>query len=425
MGTIYSNIATISVSGQQQTFSATLSPASSTITLGQSVTLTCSVSGGTPPYIYSWYIDGTDVGEFGSTYTYTPSTAGSHTVYVYVVDNEMRSTDSNTAYITVGQPSTTYTVSVSASPSTNISVNADVIFTINVTASNGSIPTGTVTLYIAHENGSIWGTWPLTLTNGSATITLQPGLYLATGETYMTYYAVYQGYQSPTGQITFQTSKQPSYITLSASTTNPAPNTIVTFNFKTDGYNVAGTLYAYDSQTDAQNAPSLTGQLAQYAITIGSDGTGSSGNLYPTQIALTTYWIVVIGNVKSNIVQVTEQQVPITYMSMCAKWTGYQGDVEFVLTTNPGGQGTVNLTGYSYDPLTKTVGNVIWGPMLYFMVTNGTASTTIVPGQVAINTAWQASINNVVSNYVYITNASSGSPGSINPMCSTTAPPTI
>jgi len=417
MGTIYSNIATISVSGQQQTFSATLSPASSTITLGQSVTLTCSVSGGTPPYIYSWYIDGTDVGEFGSTYTYTPSTAGSHTVYVYVVDNEMRSTDSNTAYITVGQPSTTYTVSVSASPSTNISVNADVIFTINVTASNGSTPTGTVTLYIDHENGSIWGTWPLTLSNGSATITLQPGLYLATGETYMTYYAVYQGYQSQTGQITFQTIKQPSYITLTASTTNPAPNTIVTFDFVTDGYNVAGTLYAYNSQANAQNAPSLTGQLAQYAITIGSDGTGSSGGLYPTQIASTTYWIVVIGNVKSNIVEVVEQQVQITQMSMCAKSTGYQGDVEFIVTTNSGGQGTANLTGYSYDPSTGKVGGIIWGPMAYFAITNGSANTTIIPGMVATNTAWQASINNVVSNYVYITNASSSSPGTINPQC--------
>jgi hypothetical protein len=337
----------------------------------------------------------------------------------------MRSTNSNTAYITVNRPSVTYSISVSASPNTNISVNTDVIFTINVTASDGSIPTGTVTLYIDHANGTIWGTWPLTLSNGSATITLQPGLYLATGETYMTYYAVYQGYQSPTGQITFQTSKQPSYITLSASTTNPAPNTIVTFNFNTDGYNVAGTLYAYDSQTDAQNAPSLTGQLAQYAITVGSDGTGSSGGLYPTQIAPTTYWIVVIGNVKSNIVQVTEQQVPITQMSMCAKWTGYQGDVEFIVTTNAGGQGTANLTGYSYDPTTGKVGGVIWGPMPYFMVTNGTANTTIVPGMVATNTAWQASINNVVSNYVYITNASSGSPGSINPTCSTTAPPTI
>jgi hypothetical protein len=253
------------------------------------------------------------------------------------------------------------------------------------------------------------------LTNGSATITLQPGLYLATGETYMTYYAIYQGYQSPTGQITFQTSKQPTYITLTASNTNPAPNTIVTFTLSTDGYNVAGTLYAYDNQTDAQNAPSLTGQLAQYAITIGSNGTGSSDGLYPTQIAPTTYWIAVIGNVKSNIVQVVEQQVPITQISMCAKPTGYQGNVEFIVTTNAGGQGTVSLTGYSYN--NGTVGGVIWGPMPYFMVTNGTANTTIVPGMVATNTAWQASINNVVSNYVYITNASSSSPGTINPTC--------
>jgi hypothetical protein len=417
MVTVYSNKITVSVSGQQVTLSATLTPASSTITLGQSVTLTCSVSGGTAPYTYSWYVDGVNVGVYGSSYTYTPSTAGSHTVYVYVVDSQMRSTNSNTAYITVNKPSVTYNVSVSASPSTNISTNTNVTFTVSVTASDGSIPTGTVTLYINHASGQIWGTWPLTLTNGSATITLQPGLYLATGETYMTYYAIYQGYQSPTGQITFQTSKQPTYITLTASNTNPAPNTIVTFTLSTDGYNVAGTLYAYDSQSDAQNAPSLTGQLAQYAIAIGSDGTGSSGSLYPTQIAPTTYWIAVIGNVKSNIVQVVEQQVPITQISMCAKSTGYQGNVEFIVTTNAGGQGTVNLTGYSYNPSTGAVGGVIWGPMPYFSVVNGTANTTIVPGMVATNTAWQASINNIVSNYVYITNASSSSPGTINPTC--------
>jgi len=417
MATVYSNQVTITVLGQPTTLSATLSPASSTITLGQSVTLTCSVSGGTAPYTYSWYVDGMDVGEYGSTYTYTPSTAGSHTVYVYVVDSQMRSTNSNSAYITVSQPSVTYNVSVSASPSTNLSTNTDVTFTVSVTASNGSIPTGTATLYIDHASGQIWGTWTLTLTNGSASITLQPGLYLATGETYMTYYAVYQGYQSPTGQITFQTSKQPTYITLTASNTNPAPNTIVTFTLSTDGYNVAGTLYAYNSQANAQNAPSLTGQLAQYAITIGSNGTGSSGGLYPTQIAPTTYWIAVIGNVKSNIVQVVEQQVPITQISMCAKPTGYQGNVEFIVTTNAGGQGTVNLTGYSYNPSTGAIGGVIWGPMPYFSVVNGTANTTIVPGMVATNTAWRASINNVVSNYVYITNASSSSPGNINPTC--------
>jgi len=322
---------------------------------------------------------------------------------------------SNIVTINVYSP-VTYSVSVSASPSSNISVNSDVTFYVKVTASDGSIPTGTATLYVNHANGTNWGTWPLTLSNGSASITLQPGLYLSPGETYMTYYAVYQGFQSPTGTITFQTSVQPTSITLSASTTSPAPNTIVTFDIVTNGSNVAGTLYAYNNLTNAQNAPSLTGQLAQYAISIGPNGTGSI-SLYPTELAATTYWVAIIGNVESNIVQVTEQQVPITSMSMCAKPTGYQGDVEFVVTTNAGGEGTAYLTGYSYDPSTGYVGGIIWGPMPYFQVVNGSAHTTIVPGMVATNTAWRASSGSVLSNFVYITNASASSPGTISPTC--------
>ena len=314
-------------------------------------------------------------------------------------------------------PPSGYTVSVSANPSTNLSTNTYVTFTVTVTSSSGSIPTGNAILYLAHASSTVWGQWSLTLNNGSASVTLQPGLYLASGESSMNYYAVYSGVQSQINQITFQTSVEPTSITLSASTTSPSPNTIVTFTVQTNGSNVAGTLYAYNSQSNAQNAPSLTGQLAQYPLTVGTSGTGTVGNLYPTQLANTTYWIAVIDNVQSNIVTVTGQTVAITSMTMCGTATGYQGDVEFNVTTNSGGEGTANLTGYSYDPSTNTVGSIVWGPEAFLQIVNGTGNVTIVPGMVRSNTAWQASINGVTSNYVYVTNASSSSPGTVKPTC--------
>jgi len=419
MATIYSNIVSVTVQGQTTQFSATLSPQSDTITLGNSVTLTCTVSGGVAPYIYSWYIDGVDVGEYGSSYVYTPSTSGTHTVYVYVVDSQNNSTNSNSSTVIVNEPSVSYSVSVSASPSSNIQASADVTFTVIVSASDGSIPTGSATLYIDHANGAIWWTGSLTLSNGQASVTLQPGMYLQNGESYMTYYAIYQGFQSPVEEITFQTTVDPTSISLSTSLsgTTFTPGQDVTFYVSSNGSNYSCVLYAWAGK----NTGTPSNAWGSWNIAIGDNGSGQI-TLDPSQVATAnsgycTWQVFGPNSIVSNSITLQEESTQITQISFCGKSTGYQGDVEFVATTNAGGSGTLYLAAYNYNPSTNTIGSLIWGPEPWLDITNGSGSVTLVPGVVAENTAWIAYNSSVKSNYVYVTGASSSKPGTISPTC--------
>jgi len=85
---------------------ASISPSSVTMDVGQSQLFNASVSGGTSPYSYYWYLDGEVVsGATGDTWTYTPSAAdvGSHNVFLLVTDDVELFTLSNTVDVTVGE----------------------------------------------------------------------------------------------------------------------------------------------------------------------------------------------------------------------------------------------------------------------------------------------------------------------------------
>jgi hypothetical protein len=73
--------------------------------VGQSRSFTSSVSGGTSPYSYQWYLDNSLVlTATGASWTYTPSSAGSHTVYLKVTDAVNATTISNSVPVTVNGP---------------------------------------------------------------------------------------------------------------------------------------------------------------------------------------------------------------------------------------------------------------------------------------------------------------------------------
>ena len=96
---VKSNIASVTVNAA---LSVTISPGSVTLDVGQSQLFTSTVSGGTGPYSYQWYLDGVAVsGATSSSWTYTPSASGSHTVYVKVTDAVSAVATSNTATVTV------------------------------------------------------------------------------------------------------------------------------------------------------------------------------------------------------------------------------------------------------------------------------------------------------------------------------------
>ena len=82
--------------------SVSINPLSASINVGGSVTFTSTVSGGTSPYSYQWYLNDNPVsGANKSSWTFTPTTSGIYYVYLKVTDAKGNTTQSETARITV------------------------------------------------------------------------------------------------------------------------------------------------------------------------------------------------------------------------------------------------------------------------------------------------------------------------------------
>jgi hypothetical protein len=81
---VKSNVATVTVNTAP---SVGILPTSATIHVGNSQVFTSTVSGGTSPPSYQWYLNGSAVSSATSaTWTFTPSSTGSYNVYVKVTD---------------------------------------------------------------------------------------------------------------------------------------------------------------------------------------------------------------------------------------------------------------------------------------------------------------------------------------------------
>ncbi len=71
-------------------------------------TFNSTVSGGAQPYIYQWYLNGTQISNANeSSWTYTPTSSGNSTIYLIVTDNNTMSAQSNNANITIETSSIT------------------------------------------------------------------------------------------------------------------------------------------------------------------------------------------------------------------------------------------------------------------------------------------------------------------------------
>ena len=82
--------------------SVTISPTDITITLGNSVLFTSTVTGGTTPYSYQWYLGMSKfLGATSSSWTFTPGSIGIYYVYLNVTDLRGRIAVSNTSRVVV------------------------------------------------------------------------------------------------------------------------------------------------------------------------------------------------------------------------------------------------------------------------------------------------------------------------------------
>jgi len=122
--------------------SASISPNATSISLGQSVLFSSTISGGTPPYTaYQWYVNSTSVASAtSSSWTYTPTATGSDTVYLNVTDSEPTIAESNSTTVQVSPtpPPTGAEIYVDPSKIINYSLVPSSTFDINITLASVS-----------------------------------------------------------------------------------------------------------------------------------------------------------------------------------------------------------------------------------------------------------------------------------------------
>jgi hypothetical protein len=79
-----------------------ISPMSATILVGQQVTFTSTVSGGTPSYTYQWYLNNQPVsGATSNTWTFTPTAPGTYYIFLKITDAAGNTAQSDPARVTV------------------------------------------------------------------------------------------------------------------------------------------------------------------------------------------------------------------------------------------------------------------------------------------------------------------------------------
>jgi len=140
--------------------SVSISPTTGKIKVGESVAFTSTMSGGLSPYSYQWYLNGAAVpGATSPTWTFTPTTTGTYTVYLNITDSVPKTAKSNEASVTVAPPLTVLVSPTSAS----ILVGQSVTFTSTV---SGGYTPYTYQWYLndAPVSGATSGSWTFTPT---------------------------------------------------------------------------------------------------------------------------------------------------------------------------------------------------------------------------------------------------------------------
>jgi hypothetical protein len=112
-----------------------ISPGSAILDVGQSLPFNSTVFGYTSPYAYQWYLDGAPgSGATSDSWTFTPTSSGSYTLYLNVNDSIGEIAISNTATVNVNSPP-----SILILP-TSVTTDVGHPQTFNSTVSGGTLP---------------------------------------------------------------------------------------------------------------------------------------------------------------------------------------------------------------------------------------------------------------------------------------------
>lgn len=177
-----------------------INPGTVTMNAGQSQQFTSIVSGGSSPYTYQWYLDSTPVsGQTASSWVFTPTTSGSHIVYVIVVDQVGMQATSNNATVMVNM----HDVAVTNIRPFKTIIGQGFILYLNVTVANMGNYTETFTVTV-YANTAPINSQNVTLLAGSyANITFT---WNTTGFAYSSYNTT--AYASPVdGEVNIENNK--------------------------------------------------------------------------------------------------------------------------------------------------------------------------------------------------------------------------
>jgi hypothetical protein len=145
-----------------------ISPSSTAMYAGQFQQFTSGISGGTPPYSYQWYLNGSKVtAATNPTWTFEPSSAGLYTVYLEITDKFGMLATSNTANVTVnsytGQLFHDVAVANVTSSKNAVVEGDDIIISITVQNEGNYTETFNVTLYESMQYGNAWPIYTFTV----------------------------------------------------------------------------------------------------------------------------------------------------------------------------------------------------------------------------------------------------------------------
>lgn len=411
-------------------------PSSQTVTAGGSVTFSVAATGGTSPYTYQWYKNGTAIsGATAASYAFTTASSDTGaTFYVKVTDSASTpaTVTSNTATLTVNQ-----VVGITVSPaSVTLTTGGTQQFTATVTGTTNTAVTwsaaaGTISsagLCTAPSTATSYNVIAtsvadttksasalVTVSTSVLTISTQPSSQTVTAGASVTFSGSatggtspysYQWYKNSTAiagatsaTYAFTTSSSDGgatfYVTVTDSASTPATvtsNTVTLTVNQAVGLSVSPTSVSLTAGGTQQFSATVTGTTNTAVTWSATGGTISSSGLYTAPATAGTYTVKVVSSAdssKSASATITVSASSTTQLiqnpgfeSGAANWRGTTSDIgSWAGESAHGGSHYCWLNGYGrrsteYIQQTVTIPSTVSKATLTFWLHIDTAETT-------------------------------------------------